>query len=109
MDYLEFIVRATSHIHDKRQVMVRFHGLYSNVHRGKAAKRWGSAFSSSIIEDNPSYLSSKGLAEMIRKVYEIDPLLCPSCGGKMSIISLIEELKTINRIIRHLELTSEAE
>ena len=37
------------------------------------------------------------------------PLLCPSCGGKMSIISFIEEPKTIDRIIRHLELTFEAE
>jgi len=32
-----------------------------------------------------------------------------SCGGKMSIISFIEEPKTIDRIIRHLELTFEAE
>jgi hypothetical protein len=50
-----------------------------------------------------------GWVGMIRKVYEIDPLLCPSCGGKMSIISFIEEPKTIDRIIRHLELTFEAE
>jgi len=46
---------------------------------------------------------------MIRKVYELAPLICPSCGGKMSIISFIEEPKTIDRIIRHLELTFEAE
>ena len=62
-----------------------------------------------IIEDNPTYVPSRGWAGMIRKVYEIGPLLCPSCGGKMSIISLIEEPKTIDRIIRHLELTFEAE
>jgi hypothetical protein len=36
-------------------------------------------------------------------------LLCPSCGSKMSIISFIEEPKTIGRIIGHLELTFEAE
>ncbi len=54
-------------------------------------------------------MPSKGWAEMIRNVYEIDPLLCPSCGGKMSIISFIEEPKTIDRIIRHFELTFEAE
>ncbi len=35
---------------------------------------------------------------MIRKVYEIDPLLCPSYEGKMSNISFIEEPKTIDRI-----------
>ena len=46
---------------------------------------------------------------MIRKAYETDPLLCPSCGGRMSVVSFIEEPKTIDRIIRHLELTFEAE
>jgi hypothetical protein len=62
-----------------------------------------------IIDDDPTYVPSKGWAEMIRKVYEIDPLPCSSCAGRMRIISFIEELKTIDRIIRHLELTFKAE
>jgi hypothetical protein len=33
MDYLEFIARVTAHIPDKRQVMIRYYGLYSNAHR----------------------------------------------------------------------------
>jgi len=40
MDYLEFIARATSHIPDKGQVMVRYYGLYSNAHRGKMRSGW---------------------------------------------------------------------
>ena len=60
-------------------------------------------------EDGPAYVPSKGWAEMIRKVYEVDPLLCPSCGSRMSVVSFIEELKIIVRIIGHLELTFEAE
>jgi len=32
---------------------------------------------------------------MIKKVYETNPLLCPSCGGKMSIIAFIEDHKVI--------------
>jgi len=43
------------------------------------------------------------------KVYEIDPLLCPKCGGKMRIISFIEEHKVIDKIINHLKLTFKAE
>jgi len=46
---------------------------------------------------------------MIRKVYEVDPLLCPACGGRMRVISFIEEPKTIDSIIHHLELSYEAE
>ena len=34
MDYLEFIARVVSHIPDRGQVMVRYYGLYANVHPG---------------------------------------------------------------------------
>jgi len=30
---------------------------------------------------------SKSRAEMIRKVYEVDPLLCPKCGGRIEIVA----------------------
>ena len=46
---------------------------------------------------------------MIKKVYETNPLLCPSCGGKMSIIAFIEDHKVIDKIISHLKLTFMAE
>jgi hypothetical protein len=39
-----------------------------------------------IIEQEEPFVPSKGWAEMIRKVYEVDPLLCPQCGTiKLSI------------------------
>ena len=46
---------------------------------------------------------------MIKKVYEIDPLICPKCGGTMHIISFIEDYKVIDKIIDHLKLTFKAE
>jgi len=109
MDYLEFIARVTSHIPDKGQVMIRYYGLYSNAHRGKMRKAASGFSHPPIIEDEPNYVPSQGWAEMIRKVYEVDPLLCPTCGGQMRTISFIEEPKTIDRIIGHLKLTFEAE
>jgi len=109
MDYLEFIARVTSHIPDKGQVMVRYYGLYSNAHRGKLHKAGAQPSYPPIIEDEPAYVPSKSWAEMMRKVYEVDPLYCPSCGGQMRIISFIEEPKIIDRIIAHLELTFDAE
>ncbi len=36
-------------------------------------------------EDGPIYVPSKGWAEMIRKVYEVDPLRCPTCGGHLPV------------------------
>jgi len=62
-----------------------------------------------IIKQGEPFVPSKGWARMICRVYELDPLLCPSCGCQMSIISFIEELKTIDRITAHLKLTFEAE
>jgi len=62
-----------------------------------------------IIEDETSFVLSRGWAEMIRKVYETDPLLCPKCGGRMKVVSFIENHKVIDKIIDHLKLTFKAE
>jgi len=109
MDYLEFIARVTSHIPDKGQVTLRYYGLYSNAHRGKMRKRGVDPSHPPIIEDEPPFVPSRGWAEMIKKVYQIDPLICPQCGGRMRIISFIEDHKVIDKIIAHLKLTFHAE
>ena len=89
--------------------MIRYYGLYSNAHRSKMRKIEEKANSILILEQEKPYVSMKGWAEMIRKVYELDPLLCPSCGGQMKIISFIEDPKAIDKIIRHLKLNFQAE
>ena len=40
---------------------------------------------------------------MIKQVYEVDPLLCPKCGGEMKIIRFIErrQSEVIEKILRH--------
>ena len=94
MDYLEFIARVTSHIPDKGQVMVRYYGLYANAHRGKVKKARLSASVLRIVGEELRRLPSKGWAAlirkphiglrsaaMIRKVYEVDPMICSKCGS----------------------------
>jgi len=34
---------------------------------------------------------------LIQKIYEVDPLTCPKCSGKMKIISVIEEEDVIKK------------
>jgi hypothetical protein len=100
MDYLEFIARVTSHIPDKGQVLVRYYGLYANAHRGKVRKASVSPLVLRMAEEELKPVPSKGWAAlirkphrglrsaaMIRKVYEIDPMLCPKCG---SLVVLME-------------------
>ena len=88
--------------------MVRYYGLYSNAHRGKIHKTGVDSSHPPIIEEEERFVVFRGWAEMIRKVYELDPLLCPSCGGQMRIISFIEDPKVIDKIILHLKLTFQA-
>ena len=41
-------------------------------------------------------------AQLIRLIYEVDPLVCPRCGGLMRIIAFITELRVIGKILKHL-------
>jgi hypothetical protein len=46
---------------------------------------------------------------MIRKVYEVDPMLCPKCGGTMKIVAFLTEHAVVDGIIEHLKLAFTAE
>ena len=94
MGYLELIARVTSHIPDKGQIMVRYYGLYANAHRGKVRKATRVPVALEMLEEELPRVPSKGWAalapkrriglrsaEMIRKVYEVDPMICPRCGS----------------------------
>jgi hypothetical protein len=51
------------------------YGLYANAHRGKVKKASLAAFPLRIVEDKLRRIPSKGWAEMIRKVYEVEGLI----------------------------------
>ncbi|HEY4934163.1 MAG TPA: hypothetical protein VII23_21575 [Terriglobales bacterium] len=44
----------------------------------------------------------RGWAQLIRRVYEIDPLVCPRCRGVMRVVAFITEGRVIRRILEHL-------
>jgi hypothetical protein len=46
----------------------------------------------------------KTWARMIKKVYEMDPLICPRCGFPMRVLSCIEDPPVVRRILDHLGL-----
>ena len=94
----DFIAAITQHIPDKRFQMVRCYGWYSNKMRGQRRKRAKekipnesaataaqkcSAFASAAIEIiehlalKPRRIPSRSWRELIKKVWEVDPLLCP--------------------------------
>lgn len=48
-----------------------------------------------ILEDEYTKQSNKSWARLIRKIYEMDPLICPRCGGDMRVIALLEDYNFI--------------
>jgi hypothetical protein len=42
---------------------------------------------------------------MIRKVYEVDPMVCPECGSSMKVVVFITDYVAVDRIIDHLKLS----
>jgi hypothetical protein len=37
---------------------------------------------------------------MIRKVYEVDPMVCPKWGGQMKVVAFITDYAVVDRIIK---------
>jgi hypothetical protein len=110
----EFIARITQHIPDKSFQLVRYYGWYSNKMRGQRLKRAepeaGAASGGEVIDVSdpaaagPRRIPSKKWRELIKKVWEADPLLCPHCQNEMRIVALIDQADVIERILRHLGL-----
>jgi len=58
-----------------------------------------------LVVEDPKRIPSKGWAEMIRKLYEVDPMACPKCGGTMKVVAFITDYAAVDRIVDHLKLT----
>lgn len=110
-DVLDFIAELTQHIPDKGAQLIRYYGWYSNRSRGDRAKEAAPSAAPPAPEvvineeDTPHRLKAKAKwAALIKKVFEVNPLLCPKCGGQMKIIAFIEkkdQSDVIKRILRH--------
>ena len=113
---LDWLARLVTHIPNKGEQMVRYYGFYSNKSRGirKKANHIGTTENQSpdsvdtattIVESDLARKKfRKNWARLIQKIYFVDPLLCPKCGGGMRIISFIEDDATIQKILMHLDL-----
>jgi len=108
---LDFIAEVTQHLPNPGEHLVRYYGWYSSKSRGLRAKQARQAQADYRAAPAQAADASPGVrrrrmrwAELIRRVYEIDPLLCPNCGSTMKIISFIErrdQAATVERILRH--------
>jgi len=107
---LEFLARVIAHIPPPRVHLIRYLGHYSNASRGRRRKGkeepltpgHSSAQEDDGLTDTQRRARRREWARLIRRIYEVDPLVCSKCGGEMRIISVILEHKVTTEILGHL-------
>ena len=106
----EYIARLITHVPDVQERQVVYYGIYANASRlGQAHRRRAGDSESSVwiadLEEPTPFERRRRIrwAQLIRRVWLEDPLLCPNCGGGMYIISFITDVPVIDRILRHLK------
>lgn len=111
-DPAEFLARVIMHISESRRHLVRYYGWYSNVLRGKRRRDEEGVpelnESPGKGEDGPDARAMRrAWAQLIRRIYEVDPLACPKCGAEMKVIAFITEHEVVDKILRHLRRRGE--
>ncbi len=132
LDPLELIHRLVRQIPAPRQHMVRKLGSYANRSRGARRQRDGdqreadrraevtgdaaaaaAAGAGRVQSEHAAAVSGgpeqrarrRSWARLLRRIYEVDPLLCPRCGMEMRIDAVIQDEGVVDRILRHLSRT----
>ena len=101
---LDFLARLTPHIPKKWESTTRYYGWYSHRARGERKKRQIPDCASSQLEPLERKKASRTWAALIKKIFEVDPLVCPKCGGKMHIKGFITDPYEIGRLLQNLSI-----
>ena len=114
-DPAEFLARVIMHIPEPRRHLVRYYGAFSNVSRGKRRRQAEATIGAAPCDAGGAPMARadrnhsrdaralrRSWAQLIKRVYEVDPLLCPKCGGEMRIIAFIIDHDVVDAILRHL-------
>ena len=80
---------------------------YANRTRGirRRTATHGQASASAVeVESVPPSLpeARRPWAELLRRIFEVDPLRCPRCGHEMRIVAFITQPRVSDRILTHL-------
>ena len=102
---VEWLAAMCSHVPNKGEQMVRYYGYYSNAARGKRKKADVDDKIPCILEPELTDRDfRRNWARLIQKIYEVDPLTCAKCQGRMRVIAFIHDQDVIRKILEHLNL-----
>lgn len=103
----EFLARLLQHVPQPRLHQVRYYGYYANLARARRAE--GAADPTTALEaETPAPGAAErrrrrpSWAQLIRRIYEVDPLTCTECGRRMRIIAFLLDPPVIRKILQHL-------
>jgi hypothetical protein len=108
---LDLIHALVEQIPDKGQHLVRYYGAYSNrarkLHRPAEKEAGGRGGREDPRDAEPEFAGERrrSWARLLRKLLEVDPLLCPKCGVETKVVAVITDPQVIDRILGHLEAT----
>ena len=104
----EFLARLLQHVPEPRLHQVRYYGFYSNVARARRAE--GEADREVIPGPEATEPGAAGhrrlrrsWAQLIRRIYEVDPLTCAECGSEMRILAFLLAPAVVRKILDHLD------
>ena len=108
IDAMEYVARVLAQIPPPRKHLVRYHGFYSSAARGKRRRRQDTEhqLETADAQAAPSpdtAAARKRWADLLRRVYEVDPMVCPRCDGTMRVVGFITQPHAIRRILDHLK------
>jgi len=119
LDVLDFVHAVVTQIPDARKHLVRYYGAYAHKVRRRAraaaasppAETVGAPTSDAapaVLEPvvraepgSPEARRRSAWARVLRKVFEVDPLLCPKCGTPMKVVAWVTDPVVIERIRTH--------
>lgn len=110
LDPLDWVHALCQQIPDRGQHLTRFYGAYANRIRKTIVKH-------QVPQSTPAVTTHPGSkspsaernasracwARLLRKVFEVDPLICRRCGAEMKVIAVLTEPKVVDKILRHLQ------
>jgi Putative transposase/Transposase zinc-binding domain len=118
LDALEFLARWVHHVPDHYETRVRYYGAYATRRRlwwrrrgvvpegaaAMAAPAPAPPAPGAPADDWPALRARRRRwAELLRRVFDVEVSLCPSCAGAMRIVAFVTAPRTVRRILAHLE------
>jgi Putative transposase/Transposase zinc-binding domain len=104
-DPMELVEKVVALIPPPRANLLRYHGVFAPNSKDRARIV---PTDSAAPQEKKERSLNRSWSELLKRSFAIDVLTCSSCGGKMRLVSHIEEPTIVSQILGHVGLSTEA-